>query len=229
MKEIIRNLFSENNYSRLSIKDTGKFDLEFWEYDKNEAYYVILYLKVNQLPSNFLTNEIPQLFNNLKKNLANYLISMDKNMTLIICLEEVMGGNEKIDQFILDIEEDPYFFKKNVIRYNDNDLTIFNTQSKTNITKFINETVNDIKRFEEFKEYGDSYYEFCANLLIKFPFLVFRNKREDLNNLSENIEEEIKTKNLNALFKSIQSEYYDEKNMEEVITKIKELYDEEQI
>jgi len=128
----------------------------------------------------FLLVQSTNLTNILKEKQLEYLKilkdvikdkEVDKNSTLFICVEsDKLPLNLEIYKEILRIEEDPYFFRKLVLPY---------TQEQIGFLDNPDEFGNIIKntdKFEDFKvacknrDLTNSQYEIISQLYIKLPF-----------------------------------------------------------
>ena len=120
--------------------------------------------------------------NEIKKN-TSFIIS--------IKLNENDEKNE-IQEEILDLEEDKYFFKKYIITYLNSEISSFYEKLKkyNNIIEFICKNLNDTNKFEDFKVNDEvSYYSLILKLYIKIPHLTCKNifNQKNIINLKENI------------------------------------------
>lgn len=106
----------------------------------------------------------------LKDNIKDK--EVDKNSTLLICLKsDSLPLNPDIYKEILKIEEDPYYFRKLVLPYTQEQV------SHLDNTDEFEEIIKSPTKFEEFKEecktrnLSNSQYEIISQLYIKLPFL----------------------------------------------------------
>lgn len=152
-------------------------------------------------------NNITEFRENLvqdQDNLYDYISQLEngneiKKNTSFIILIKLDERNEKdiIQKEILDLEEDKYFFKKYVITYLSDEVESFYKKLKEydNIINFLEQNLNNIEKFEEFKVKNDiSYYSLILKIYIKIPHLscgdIFSEK--EMISLKDNIIEEIK-------------------------------------
>lgn len=107
--------------------------------------------------------------------------SFDKKATLIMYSEYKEENEKSIKNQAIIIEEDPYFFKKQVMLIPENDVAVvlkgFNT-NKDNYVDFIQSVISDTERFKAFATrhihaLSDEVveYAFVAKLYEKLPFL----------------------------------------------------------
>lgn len=139
-----------------------------------------------------------------QNNLYDYINSLEnrneiKKNTSFIILINLNENSEKndIQEEILDLEEDTYFFKKYVITYLRDETDSFYEKLKEydNIISFIKQSINDTDKFEKYKISNEiSYYSLILKMYIKIPHLscgdIF--KKEEMINLQELIIEGIK-------------------------------------
>lgn len=131
--------------------------------------------------------------------------SFNKNRSLILITQGETSRENR--QIIAEIEEDPYFFKKQILLLNENEIEVIPTllESESIIDK-CNEIISDSSQFIEFKQEicsdkidKSALYSLVAKLYEKLPFLTLniRNKRSE--NLTELINKNIDDENLIAL------------------------------
>ncbi|EKQ55882.1 MULTISPECIES: ABC-three component system middle component 1 [unclassified Clostridium] len=121
-----------------------------------------------------------------------------KNTSFIILIKLNENSEKKdIQEDILDLEEDKYFFKKYVITYLSDEVNSFYNKLKEydNIINFMEKNLNDTDEFEKFKVSNEvSYYSLILKIYIKIPHLscgdIFSKK--EIINLTDNIIEGIK-------------------------------------
>lgn len=121
-----------------------------------------------------------------------------KNTSFIILIKLNENSEKKnIQEDILDLEEDKYFFKKYVITYLKDEVDSFYNKLKEydNIINFMEKNLNDTDKFEKFKVSNEiSYYSLILKIYIKIPHLYCGDifNKEEIINLGESITEEIK-------------------------------------
>jgi len=111
--------------------------------------------------------------------------SFRKNCTIIFCCETGLVSPKDL----LKLEEDPYFFKKNVITYSRSELVAL--REKIN-NQFSNQHLNELlmgdggESFESFKKNapGDNdYYPLLVKIITKLPFVHYMPQSNDLDSL----------------------------------------------
>ncbi len=136
--------------------------------------------------------------------LYDYITGLDngneiKKNTSFIILIRLNENNEKknIQEEILDLEEDKYFFKKYVITYLEDEVNSFYNKLKEydNIINFMEKNLNDAEKFEKYKINNEvSYYSLILKIYIKIPHLSCGDAfcKKEIINLEDNIIEGIK-------------------------------------
>ncbi|MPY24424.1 ABC-three component system middle component 1 [Shewanella sp. YLB-07] len=129
--------------------------------------------------------------------------SFDKNATLIIFTSHEIGEQLKVLKQSIAIEEDPYFFKKQVLSVTTNERTVVAVsfdQNKDNYTSYLQGLISDVERFNEFtstkslglNSSGIEYF-FTAKLYEKLPFLTLLVKESNQQNLQQQIDNKLST------------------------------------
>lgn len=152
----------------------------------NQEFY--LFLECHKLNDKFIEHlintHIEELMDKMEK--LDYTDeSTRKNSTLILC-----STAESISsQSLIKLEENPYFFKKNVITYNSNELE----QLKLKLNhQFNNNTLNSLLMsdsgdvFEAFKTSSlelNSYYRLLIRIMTKLPFVHYIPQDNQLDDL----------------------------------------------
>ncbi|HDR4603309.1 hypothetical protein IBT50_03440 [Bacillus sp. S70] len=211
MKSIIKKIFNDNGFSDIKIENPVEGNqIEFWaNYSDNAVnFYLVLFL--DEIKEDFLTNEVPAYFNAIKQLEVGYDERMDKNLSMLVCVKMENEMIQEIPEKIFEIEEDPYFFKKYVITYNENNCNELKSQFDTmheSSNDILNRIINNPKMFLSFKMNESnnftSLYEISTKLMIKIPFMRLEKRLEELDNLNEKIDEELFGKNLLAFKNSL--------------------------
>lgn len=156
------------------------------EKNTNQEFYLLL--ECNVLSDDFigiLLNEYIEVLMDKMETLEYTDESTRKNSTLILCCT----ANSISDKSLIKLEENPYFFKKNIITYCPNELE----QLKLKLNKqFSNEMLNNLlmsdggDKFEEFKTLSlesNSYYPLLIRIMTKLPFVHYIPQDNQLDNL----------------------------------------------
>ncbi|PAF35684.1 hypothetical protein CHH58_15830 [Terribacillus saccharophilus] len=193
MKNIIDKIFNDNDFIKLYISDKYNNQISYYaNYSKKAAnFYLVVYL--SEIESNFLSEQVPDYYDAVKEMESGYDERMDKNLSMLICINSDRFDNNTLSDVVFELEEDPYFFKKYVFEYNRVQLEqleiLFNNIKDSNST--LNSIVNNAKYFLDFKSSNKNtetlLYEICTRLMIKLPFLGLNKQQEDIEDLSQEI------------------------------------------
>lgn len=202
--DILKNIFSEFSY--LS-KDFNMQDYQATLFYKEEIdnYFIVLDKDIITDDELQNLNDISiQLFNLIKEDdLTNE--SYDKNATLIICFNGDVDNN-----IICNLEENPYLFKKNILKYNSEEIESLNTLLSSNYSyENLLLLLNNEEQFEEYKNNSENGYSLLTKIFIKLPFLKCIRQTRNLANLSEIISIRASEENLTEIYNLINFENFD--------------------
>ncbi|MCF6258097.1 MAG: hypothetical protein L3J98_14310 [Gammaproteobacteria bacterium] len=174
----------------------------------NQEYYFILESEHmnDDLIDEILDKHAEELMDKLE-GLDYVDESLRKNSTLILCSE----SGRVSDRQLLKFEEDPYYFKKNVITYSKEEL--FSLKDKLN-NDYTNEHLNNLLMenngdlFESFKiasTLGADYYYYplLVRIITKLPFVHYMprpNQLDDLKSYTRNTLDESDIKLFDFIF-----------------------------
>jgi hypothetical protein len=160
----LESIFHNNDFETVFNKE----ELKVLKRNDNSKFEYFVIIELNDL-SNVLTEKQLAYFEILKKNIADK--EVDKNSTLLICFKkEYLPLQTDVYKKILEIEEDPYYFRKLVLPYTQQQL------EKIKDIKNFNQIIEEPTKFEEFKRESasknltGSIYEIVSQLYIKLPF-----------------------------------------------------------
>lgn len=202
MKEIVENIFIENGFKKVESLYIEEQDYLFMENLSEESIGFYLVLFKNKLEIDFLERNIFNYYHSIKSLEHEYDSRMDKNLSLIIFIK---SNNEQVDSIskniIYQIEEDPYYFKKYVCTYTLEQLEQLKVELRGKdfyISQFLNETVNSEENFRVFKNESleKTLYELCVSFFIKIPFLILKEKEQNIEDLQLKIEKSLEEQNL---------------------------------
>lgn len=191
---LMERIFLESNFSLTKseyIEEDYKCStLLYIGQNQQGDYFIYLQLPERLLP--YVNNDIQIRLAALIKNQANDFEQMtggevkisssfDKNATLIIFTTHEARVNNNVMKQAISIEEDPYFFKKQVLLISEKDIPIIASnfdEHKDSYIAYIQNLISDTERFNEFTSlnmFGLSgkgiEYSFVAKLYEKLPFL----------------------------------------------------------
>jgi hypothetical protein len=211
---LMERIYLESNFSLIK----GEYNEE--DYDCSTSIYIgqkaqgdyFVYLNLPERLLPYVTNDIQIKLASLIKNHAGNFekindedvkisSSFDKNATLIIfTTHDVTVKNNVMNQAIL-IEEDPYFFKKQVLLISDKEFPTISScfyDHKDNYILYIQHLISDTGRFNEFtktQEFGMSNqqleYSFVAKLYEKIPFLALIVEKSEQDVLQQTIDSKL--------------------------------------
>lgn len=212
--KIMENIFIESNLSLGKIRYIEEsYEIDTYIYiahKPNSDYFIYVNLPARVL--SYVTNDIQITISSLIKNDLDSLFlingdelyvssSFDKNSTLIIFSTQESGVDDPIGRQVISIEEDPYFFKKQVLVVDNMDVRIIYDNFNKNINKYtlyLQKIISNPSLFNEFMNSNPlktsnkvKEYSFVAKLYEKLPFLslsVIKSTPEDLQN---NIDKEL--------------------------------------
>lgn len=169
MEKFVNRLFADFGFVTEEVLNTPMF---FSRQGKDRAeYYLLLLVGKTDLSSSMDSKleRVNILFNEKKKSAKD----VEKNTSLVIFVEFDSFREDclKYKNRLLQIEEDEYFYRKYVIPYTKDALSLFNAQES--IENSINKAITDESNFETFNNhmYSNEPYFFAMQLCIKLPFL----------------------------------------------------------
>lgn len=144
MKIIINNLFDQIG---LTSKELNFGKLHFFENENKYSYWLVI-------ETENLSEIIDKQYDyfNIAKEIANNEW-FDKNVSMII-IHKVENFNN-IQNLVLEIEENPYLFKKQIVLYKDSELEMFNQaldSQQLNVKNFIENKILEEEIFKKHKE-----------------------------------------------------------------------------
>ncbi len=129
---------------------------------------------------------------------------LDKNLSLLV-LSKVDSSSPSFKQTILDIEEDPYLFRKYVLRYASDEVTqLKNNFLNQSIPDFISQQLSNEETFQCYKtnpeEFG--WQSLIYRVAIKLPFIVIKTgKKVEMSSLWSKKDKKISADNCSDLIK----------------------------
>lgn len=163
-----------------------------------------------------------------------YESEMEKNTSLVVCVNRDVDS-EKLTKEAIAIEDNPYYFKKYLFAYHDNDNKKFEQlkkeyECKQNI-EFIQKYVINSKNFEAFKDNlsNNETYKLISDLLVKLPVIsIGFSKTETLHTVEMFFQEEEiyeKQEKLDQIMDFVN--FTNGKSVENIADKIIEIWDHE--
>lgn len=187
MEKIIEQIFNKFDYKHF----TNREEVDIYEIEEKK-YYMVTYFNKDDLMTFFeseKTNRIFSVFEYLKTKRDD----ANKNTSLIILLKSDNLENdftELVNQ-IYKIEEDEYFFRKYIIIYSDS--AIKKIKIENDIVKYLQTTISDNGKLEEFRKnnFKCSEYFVILQLFIKFHFFKINHGEKEYNIISDILKKRI--------------------------------------
>lgn len=210
MITIINNLFSQLGLVKSELEIGSLYTFE----DINKKTYWLI------IETDNLNNVIESQSNYFEqaKNIINNEW-FDKNVNLLI-LHRVESF-DNIQSLVLEIEEDPYLFKKQIILYKDTELENLNQAievEETTIKDFIEKKILDESIFKIHKESinNNDYESLLYRLAHKIPFIKLNISQENgLAALTDNNTQKIESGSYGELNRFIEQNFF-HRNMESI-------------
>jgi hypothetical protein len=212
--ELIETIFIASEYSVAKIKYVEEgyaWSTSVYIAHKPQGDYFI-YLNVPENLLSYVTNDIQiklasliksgsEQFDQINGGQMKISSSFDKNAILIIITSHEETVKEKVMKQAIMIEEDPYFFKKQVLSITTKAIPIITRcfeEHKGNYIHYAQHLISDTRRFNEFtssdllgmSDKGFEYF-FVAKLYEKLPFLTLLVKESNKDNLQQQIDKKL--------------------------------------
>lgn len=212
--ELMESIFIESGLSLSKINYIEEsFEIStplYIAHKPNSDYFIFLNLPEKTLP--FVSNNI-QI--NLSSTLRNDTISMDiiygepitisssfeKNSTLIIFTVKETNHTNSIDKYVISIEEDPYFFKKQILAVSTKHIEVISnsfTKHRKSYKLYLEKLISNPQIFNEFMNSNSLgmtdkaiEYSFASKLYEKLPFLVLSVEKSTPGDLQKNIDNDL--------------------------------------
>lgn len=205
MKHIISNILCELNFSPAEQfvvqKDQIHFELmPFFLRDDSSQVYLIMPLLESQLLDVKFTEILPYIAESFHKT-NGYKSDMEKNTSLVFCIKRDVNS-KYLEQLQIDIEDDPYYFKKYVFSYFPDEQQKLDQIKKeygiSSYVEFVQTYILNRDNFQKFKSnsLNEKMYRLISDLLIKIPIMPIEiRKSEELRTVASYFgDEEISSK-----------------------------------
>jgi hypothetical protein len=195
---IIEESILEEDHSFLASRtENNKFD-----------FLTVMPIRKDEINREVIKEKIERYLLKIMETKQNF-VGLEKNLSLLVLLEvDSLDLSKEISSLIYDIEEDPYDFKKYVLIYTNEQVSLlesYKAASTGDIIPFINNILNNSQVFSKFKNNEESedvlIYDLVSKLFIKIPFLSIDNNQQTITNLFDDIVEGIQTED-KALWES---------------------------
>lgn len=212
MQTIVSSLFKSCGFCSQEINDNLLF---YNDTDRKFSAWLITFPKDI---SDILDNQAV-MFESCKKACLNPAI--DKNISMLVVWDT--GGDIELPTLkdkIINIEENPYYFKKYVLYYSGQELQTFRKEMGTeDIKDFIDANVclSDIFKAYQSDAKKQSWQALLYRIIIKLPFLnVNIDSTQEIDSLSNNINHELDKKKLSDFNKLVFNSISDIKILDDV-------------
>lgn len=220
MITILKNIMTSNRFSLVEIDPTSSSpDFNLYKSDSRERQEYFLIVDLSSLSrenlENFLENTSQEIFEDIQSS-GKVELYFEKNCTMIICLNSLPEEKE----LILALEEDPYNFKKNVIRYSLGELAALNDYLvRHSISNITNSVINDMLNanggadFLDFKynhKDRSQFYSLVTRIVMKLSFLVYSPREQKLESLTSQINGAIPAELTETFNKILSAEWTDD-------------------
>lgn len=205
MNHIISNILCELNFNPAEQfevqKDENYFKLmPFFLKDDSSQVYLIMPLMESQLLEVNFSEILPYIAESFHKT-NGYKSDMEKNTSLVFCIKRDVNS-EYLEQLQIEIEDDPYYFKKYVFSYFPDEQQKFEQLKKeyavVSYVEFVQTYILNRDNFQKFKSnvLNEKMYRLVSDLLIKIPIIPIEfRKSEELRTVDSYFEaEEISSK-----------------------------------
>lgn len=213
LTDMLKSIFIEHNYevtdysnllSQLEINKLIRLENVFFanlNVKTKTNYFLVISLSNEKELSNVLK---------VQGRLANYMKykinekDLERNISLIICFKNE-DDSKKIDMSrVLEVEEDPYYFKKYILEYSEEELkqlikNYFTTQPNNRVEDILLNIISDNPIYENYRRNKKSgrAYSLVSKIYMKVPFLKLKiNQESSLISLQKNIDEALSHKEL---------------------------------
>lgn len=205
--------------------------------NKQLSYGVLHFLEEENKHSYWLVIETDNLVEVIEKQSEYFSVAkeaaknewFDKNVSMLI-LHKV-ENYDNIQNLVLEVEENPYLFKKQIILYKDTEVEKFNQaiqSQEKNIRGFIENKILDEETFKKHKENinNNDYESLLYRLAHKIPFIKLDITQENgLEALTDNNKQKIEAGSFRELNNLIDQNFFNRsiENIEEMNSNI--IYD----
>lgn len=208
MIEIVDTVLSNEGFT----KEEGTFSLE--TQDLNYAFHkrsnlgvVLIDISDENMSvlASFLESYQMILFNYIKDNSLLYNVDLKKNIYLIFVAKKC-DDESLTRKSVVEIEEDPFYFKKFVLQYTDEQLG-FVSSMLSGVGNFRDKIVEVGSNNSFFQTFADettgSINSIIYDILVKLPFIKINVDTREMHNLNSSIRNDLNAKQLLTLSSDI--------------------------
>ncbi|WP_137009831.1 ABC-three component system middle component 1 [Aquitalea aquatilis] len=192
MINIIRDLIVSFGYDLSDIG--GNKNMMLFSSSEN-ANHVVSHFAIQDITDCSSSEVLTKIQVEAYKSLGEFfsLNSDSEKNTILLLLVKHKNSEMEINRKISEIEEDPYFFKKQVIFYTTEEFgAIYELAQNKKLSEAIHSILNNKTRFVEFSNGSDDHlYSIITKLYTKLPFLTINEMKYVAPDLSRNITEKL--------------------------------------
>lgn len=210
LKKIMHEAMNDSGF--ILEESTGNTDFFIKKNGEAQRYLIIHVL--DQLLS---VESIHELVNESLPEKIQKQPAFKKNCDLILIYKvNFLNDFNEIEEQVLEIEENPYYFKKYFFYYSD-------AEEKLLFGKSYGDFKSQIKKMDEFDEYKKdplkpSFHSLVTRVFIKFPFLEIPKFSKSFQNLFDSVSEKVDAENLVKTYGLIGK--YEADSIDEVIAEL---------
>lgn len=209
IERVILNILKENGFDGYESLQIDYFKSIIFTYRKNDAkieYFVVASIDQNA----FLITDENKMFSDISKVIKNasaYTAEVDKNTSLVFCVakDNKLKSFDALEKKELQTEENPYFFKKYVLTYDEKIVQeVFEEILKTykessSLTKYIESIVTNSEKFRNYKvnAINNEDYLLLSKIIMKVPIMPVKvPDNQSIKPLADMIQDNIISENL---------------------------------
>lgn len=210
LKKIMHEAVNDSGFILEKTSDNTDFFIK----ENGEAQRYLIIHVLDQLLS---VENIHELVNESLPETMQKQPAFKKNCDLIIIYKvDFLSDFNGIEEQVLEIEENPYYFKKYFFYYSD-------AEEKLLIGKSYEDFKSQIKKMDEFDEYKKdplkpSFHSLVTRMFIKFPFLEIPKFSKSFQNLTDSVSEKVNANDLVKTYDLIRK--YEANNIDEVLSEL---------
>ncbi len=201
MINLIELLFNDSGYYRIEQINISDARLYRRHGALQDEFFIVKDF------TNESSEQIDQLQSEIHSSLGDFFSSVEgseknTNLILIKChrapnASQIISLNRKISE----IEENPYYFKKSVLAYTEEEMQLLSAAHLENPGKSLKNTIEEIvhnnEGFIDFRDNGTtSTFSISVKIYTKLPFLTYNLKPENQIDLSTEINNKLLAQNL---------------------------------
>ena len=201
MNDFIENILTGLMYESENLSfEFENNNQQFKFFIKDHSAYFLISIDDRNISvlDNFLDSFQSKMFESALAN-KKFKDDLKKNSYLLVMVENSIA-NKYQRKFFINIEEDPFFFKKYVLRYNENDLKLLIEKTlSTDLIYSLGQLAVSSDVFNNFSEgsaKGDGYENLLYQVYIKIPALKLPTTSRDIESLTGEIQKALQLENL---------------------------------